>query len=158
MADSSVGSNETAPPPTMRIFMMRLFGSYLAGSVVASFLVLLPSIPREGAFQLLGVPVLMAISFIFSLPFLGVALILALALKDHIVKNLLAWCLCSSVVVPLLFMLIVYWPNFKMEGLGFVLRSKDYVGIAVFLYTPAYMTTFYLWNRIAEYRARRGRH
>jgi hypothetical protein len=153
MTENPIQSAEPALP-TMRVFMLRLFGSYVAGSAIASLLVMLPFVPRNGAEPLAGVPILMAISFVVSLPFLGLAVVLALAFKDHMVKNLLAWCLGAAVVVPVLFMLVVYWPNFKTEGLSFVPRSKDYVGIVVFIYAPAYMATFYAWNRIAESRAR----
>ena len=157
MTEQPISSEKSLPAPTMAVFILRLFGSYLAGSAIASLLLLLPTVPREGVGQLLGVPFLMLVSFVFSLPFLLVAVVLALVLKEHIYKNLLAWCSGASVVVPPLSILIAYWPNFKTEGVGFALRAKDYVGIMAFLYTPAYMAVFYLWNRVPERRTRRRR-
>jgi hypothetical protein len=154
MREMPAASEKPVLPPTMGVFMIRLFGSYLAGSAVASFLLMLPTIPREGLGQLVGIPLLMLVSFIFSLPFLVVAVLLALAFKDNMFRHLLAWCVGASVVVPVLSVLIVYWPNFKSEGWNFALRVKDYVGIMAFLYTPVYMAIFYQWNRIAERRAR----
>jgi hypothetical protein len=154
MREEPTVSEEPVMPPTMGVFMIRLFGSYFAGSAIASLLLMLATIPREGLGQLVGIPLLMLVSFVFSLPFLIVAVLLALAFKDSIFRHLLGWCVGASVVVPVLSVLIVYWPNFKSEGWSFALKVKDYVGIMAFLYTPAYMAIFYLWNRIAEWHAR----
>jgi hypothetical protein len=155
MTEQPIAGESSLPAPTMAVFMLRLFGSYVAGSAIASLLLLVPTIPRGGVGQLLGVPFLMLVSFVFSLPFLLVAVLLALVLKDHIYRNLLPWCVGASVVVPPLSILIAYWPNFKTEGVGFALRAKDYIGIMAFVYAPAYMAVFCLWNRIAGRRAQR---
>jgi hypothetical protein len=144
--------------PPASAFTVRLVFSYVAGTVLAPFIWLLPvatadTIKWESLSILAGFA---ALSVMFSFKYFLIALVLALLFRRSIYNHLLIWCALSVIAVPVLWLMEVYVREARGKDLLPFLKSTGGGTLVVGYYAFVYATTFYAWNVVSRKPAQNG--
>jgi hypothetical protein len=145
-----------ASVPPVSAFIARLALSYVAGTVLAPLLWILPvatadSIKWESLSILAG---LAALSVMFSFKYFLIALVLALLFRRSISNHLLIWCAASVAAVPVLWLAEVYLREARGKDILAFLKGMGGGALVIGYYAFIYTTLFYAWNWVARTRAR----
>ena len=140
--------------PPASVFIVRLVLSYVAGTILAPVLWLLPVataeiVKWESLSILAG---LAALSVMFSLKYFFLALVLALVFRRSISNHLLIWCAASVAGVPVLWLTEVYLREASGENLFAFLKGTGGGALIVCYYVFVYTAIFYAWNRASHGR------
>jgi hypothetical protein len=154
MALVARGSKMSSVPP-VSTFIARLALSYVAGTILAPLLWVLPVATTYSIkWKILSIFTgLAALSVMFSFKYFLIALVLALLFHRSISNHLLIWCAASLPAVPVLWLAEVYLREARGKDILPFLKNTGEVAMVVCYYVFVYAAIFYAWNRVARTRA-----